>query len=295
MHSFKSFLCAIIAVTMLMTSASLAEVAGAVAGIEGEQAGSFTTWSHDGRVTLIEGTTVEGTVDGFDAAARVVDGVLDQLGGDSLTRLEPWRTLDDAYGNRYYVFQQMYDNTTVLGGAVKVITDGEGNMLGLTSSIVSELPEAEPSEGINAEEAERLVREHAAQTGQQALTVIDGFTDRMILPLTLEIDMEAEDDEGSRYVWVVYTNNPGSSLARSSDLPYLAHYVTLPGEYLYSLPTIRPGDEAGASGFDASYVFEFMESVDYTGYVDLSTGGEQEISVAVMRDRRTGMYYLGNL
>ena len=56
-----------------------------------------------------------------------------------------------------------------------------------------------------------------------------------------------------------------------------------------------PGDEAGASGFDASYVFEFMEPVDYTGYVDLSTGEEMELTVTVMRDKRTGMYYLGNL
>jgi len=139
------------------------------------------------------------------------------------------------------------------------------------------------------------VLDHALETRQQALAIQEGLTNRMILPVALEVDFEAEDDEGSRYVWVVYTDNPDSSLERTSDLPYLAHYVTLAGEYLYSLPTIIPGDEASASGFDASYVFEFMEPADYTGYVDLSTGGELEISVTVMRDKRTGMYYLGNL
>ena len=50
--------------------------------------------------------------------------------------------LSKAFGNHYYVFQQMLDNTTVLGGAVKVITDGNGHMLGLTSSIVTGLPES---------------------------------------------------------------------------------------------------------------------------------------------------------
>ena len=276
-----------IALGILLSSVSLAETA--------DKTAAYSTYTRDGRVTMIDGAAVDYPVSGFDSAGRVVDGVLDQLGGDERTLLEPWRTLTDACGNRYYVFQQMYDNTTVLGGAVKVITDGEGHMLGLTSSIVSDLPAVEQAEGITAEAAEALVLDHAEKTRQQALTVVEGLTDRMILPVTLEIDIEAEDDEGSRWVWVVYTDNPDGSQTHSSDLPYLAHYVTLSGDYLYSLPTIMPGDEAGTSGFDASYVFEFMEPVDYTGYVDLSTGGEQEITVTVMRDKRTGMYYLGNL
>ena len=38
-----------------------------------------------------------------------------------------------------------------------------------------------------------------------------------------------------------------------------------------------------------------MESVPYTGTVLLSDGTEKEITVDLMRDTRTGMYYLGNL
>ncbi|MGX8706498.1 MAG: M4 family metallopeptidase, partial [bacterium] len=77
--------------------------------------------------------------------------------------------------------------------------------------------------------------------------------------------------------------------------PYLAHYVTMDGEYLYSLPTIMPGDEAGAAGFDSAYVFEFMEPAEYTGTVTWSDGSEHEITVELMRDSRTGMYYMGNI
>ena len=256
---------------------------------------AFRTYSHNGSVTLIDGSCSDNPVNSFDDASAVVKGVLDALGGDENTQLEPWRLLTDASGNHYYVFQQMFDNTTILGGAVKVMTDEAGHMLGLSSSIVSDLPEAADSETITAEEAETLVLDYAQRTRQQTLHVVEGRTDRMILPVTLVIDVEAEDGEGSRYVWVVYTDNPDSHISHTFDLPYLAHYVTISGEYLYSLPTIIPGDTAATSGFDASYVFAFMEPVDYTGYVDLSTGEEQEITVTVMRDKRTGMYYLGNL
>lgn len=286
----KKLLAMILALTMLLGALPLAGVAEAPA------ADGPATYVHDGRVTLIDGATVDTPVTGFDAAKAVIDGVLDQLGGDAGTVLEPWRDIADACGNRYYIFQQMYNNTTVLGGAVKVITDPEGNMLGLTASIEANPEEVAAAESITGEQAEAIVLDHAMQTTQQALTVLEGLTDRMILPIAIELDVESIDyEEGSRYVWVVYTDNPDSSLGKSSDLPYLAHYVAMTGEYLYSLPTIIPNDEAGSSGFDASYVFEFMESVNYTGYVDLSDGTEKEISVDVMRDKRTGMYYLGNL
>ena len=286
---FAMLLCVLLTVTSPF-GVSRAETADAAEGAEAP-----VYYFHGDRVTLIDGACVETPIDGFDDAAEVVFSVLDQLGGDEHTDLEPWRELTDAFGNRYFVFQQMCSNTTVLGGAVKVVADTSGHMLGLTSSIVTDLPEAQETEGITAAQAEKIVLDHAQNTRQQALVLQEGLTNRMILPVNLEIDVEAEDDSGSRYVWVVYTDNPDSSLERASDLPYLAHYVTLDGEYLYSLPTIIPGDEASTSGFDAGYVFEFMEPVDYTGYVDLSTGEELEISVTVMRDRRTGMYYLGNL
>ena len=291
MRIIKRLIAVLMAACVLLSGMSLAEAANmdAQASTEG-----FTTYAHDGRVTLIDGACTDAPIHSFDDAYAVVGDVLDQLGGDEDTHLAAWRELDDAFGNHYYVFQQMYNDTTVLGGAVKVIADAEGRMLGLTSSIEANPPEEAAAGSIAADEAERIVLDNALSTRQQALTVLEGRTERMILPIALELNLE-KDKAGSRYVWVVYTDNPDSSENRAQDLPYLAHYVTLTGEYLYSLPTIMPGDEAGASGFDASYVFEFMEPVNYTGYVDLSSGEEMEISVDVMRDRRTGRYYLGNL
>ena len=252
------------------------------------------TYTHDGKVTLIDGSVTDQPVLSFEDAAQVITLMLGDLGGNEYTSLEPWRILYDANGNVYYVFRQMYADTTVLGGAVKVITDSQGVMTGLTSSLVSRTPDAEETVMIPGGQAEQIVLQHMADQKMPEAELLGAYTSRVILPVALTYDVNS-DEEGCRYVWAVYTDNPGSRTDRSNDLPYLAHYVTMSGEYLYSLPTILPGDEAGESGFDASYVFEFMEPAEYTGYVDLSGGEEKEISVTLMRDRRTGTYYLGNL
>jgi len=260
------------------------------------QDGGAKAYTHDGRVTFVEGSCVDGPVTDMATAAKVVDALIPQMGGDENTRFEPWRTLTDTQGNRYYVFQQMYAGVTVSGGAVKVVTDETGAMLGLVCSVETELPEAGNAEGITAEQAEALVIDHVEQAQGLTPDVLEGHTDKIVLPVNLEIDMESEEEkEESRFVWVVYTPNPSASLTSGSELPYLAHYVDLGGEYLYSLPTVIPGDEVGASGYGAAYVFEFMEPVDYTGTVTLADGSEREISLQLMRDSRTGMTYLANL
>ena len=251
-------------------------------------------FEHDGRVTFVAGKCTEEPVRSMDDAGNVIVSMITLLGGDLKTQFIPWRNLTDANGNKYFVFEQLYAGTTVVGGAVKVITDPDGNMIGFSSSIETELPEVAESIGITAEEAERIVIKHAEESGQPVPNVIEGLTDKMILPTILSIDVDAEENP-SRFVWVVYTDNPESPVNRNSELPYLAHYVTMNGEYLYSLETIMPGDTAGSTGFDTEYVFLHMEPAEYTGYVDLSDGTEMEVTVNVMRDKYTGMYYLGDI
>ena len=260
-------------------------------------AGQAEIFVHNDRVTFVDGSCTSDPVKNAEDAEKVVDSMIDLLGGDDRTHFDFWRELTDGTGNKYYVFQQMYANTSILGGAVKVITDQDGNMIGLTSSIETELPDTEESEGITLEEAEEIVLRHAIETNHPEPTIIKGRSAKMILPVFLSMAEIVEVDEAdySRFVWVVYTNNPENTPRSAENLPYLAHYVAMDGTYLYNLGTIFPGDPAGASGFDASYVFEFMEPADYTGYVDLSDGTEMELTVTLMRDKRTGMYFLGNI
>ena len=292
----------LVLILTLGTVASLAEtIPAAQAGLTLDDldrlnGGAARVMTRDGRVTFVDGTCTDGPVADMNAAAGVVEAMIPLMGGDDRTGFEPWRTLTDTRGNRYYVFQQMYAGITVSGGAVKVITDADGTMLGLVCSVETQLPETENAQGITAAEAEALVIAHVKAAQGQAPNVLEGHTDKVVLPVNLEIDMESEEEkEESRFVWVVYTDAPSANLTSGSELPYLAHYVDLSGQYLYSLPTVIPGDEAGASGYNAAYVFEFMEPVDYTGTVTLADGTQREISLELMRDSRTGMTYLGNL
>ena len=256
--------------------------------------GAEKVFMHDDKVTLVDGTCSDDLVTGVDDAAAVVDSMITLIGGDSDTEFIPWREVIDPLGNMYYIFQQMYHDTTVLGGAVKVITDADCNMIGLTSSLESEMPDVSTEEGITAEEAEQIVADKEIEATGLIPEVLGIYTSKVILPSVLEFDIENED-ESSRFAWVVYTNNPSGNVRSGSDLPYLAHYVSMSGDYLYNLAAIAPDDEAGRAGYDSSYIFEFMEPAEYTGYVDMSDGTEKEITVTVMRDKRTGMYYLGNI
>ena len=294
MKRFNRILALMLA-AMLFCSASLAETgpsSGEIQTINGKEVKVFM---QNGRVTFVDGSCASEPIRSVEDASRVIASVIGLLGGDENTRFEPWRTLNDPFGNVYYVYQQTYADMIVLGGAVKVITDKDGNMLGLTSSVVSELPDTVEYENqISAEEAEALVIDHEMKVSLTAPTVMEGMTRKTVLPVDREIDVYAEKIE-TRFVWAVYTANPTASVSASTDLPYLAHYVTMAGEYLYNLPTILPDDAVAKAGYSAEYVFQFMEPVEYTGYVDLVDGSEQEISVTLMRDTRTGMYYLGNI
>ena len=255
----------------------------------------LTVYEEEGRVTFVGGSCSTDPVKNPEDAERVISSMLTLMGGNERTRFEPWRVLTDTRGNRYYVFQQVSGDILVQGGAVKVITDPKGKMIGLTASLVDVPEEAEENEKpaeITAEAAEAAVLAHGKEDGRE-MTLVEGQTMKIVLPVNRELDLEA-DTLDSRYVWAVFTTNPLAGMD-GVNLPYLAHYVTMNGEYLYSLPTIIPGDTAGYAGYDASYVFEFMEPVEYTGYVDYSDGSEREITVTLMRDTRTGMYYLGNI
>ena len=293
---FKRLLSALLALIMLMGCAFAEMTPANQDALEKLEALGTKVYTHDDRVTFVEGDISGAPIRSMEDAEKIIASHIALMGGNERTQFEPWRTLTDTAGNRYYVFQQMYAETTVSGGAVKVVTDEDGSMLGLVASVETELPDAEEAEGITAGQAETLVRSTVLERQGTEPDLIEGSTEKIILPVNLELDPDSEEEkEESRFVWAVYSTNADSSIRKGSDLPYLAHYVTMAGEYLYSLPTIMPGDEVATAGYNAAYVFEFMEPVDYTGMVKLSDGTEKEITVTLMRDVRTGMFYLGNI
>ena len=144
--------------------------------------GAAKVYTRDDRVTFVDGTCTDGPVADMTDAASVVNAMIPLMGGDARTQFEPWRTLTDTNGNRYYVFQQMYAGVTVSGGAAKVVTDRDGRMLGLVCSVETELPETGNAEGITAEQAEKQVVAHAQEVQGQTLEVLEGHTDKIVLP-----------------------------------------------------------------------------------------------------------------
>ncbi len=245
---------------------------------------------------FIEGELSDQPVKDMADAEKVVSSMAETISTDKRVEFEPWRTLEDTRGNKYYVFRQMYGGVTVSGGAVKVVTDSTGKMLGIVSSVEDNLPSEDANQGITGEEAEAATAQHMKDAGIAEPQILPGYTEKVVLPVNRELDFESEEEvEEVRFAWAVYTPNKAESISENSELPYLAHYVAMDGTYLYDLPTIIPNDEAGNTGYQASYVFAFMEPAEYTGTVAMSDGTEKEISVTLMQDSRTGMYYLGNL
>ena len=179
-----------------------------------------------GRTFFQEGAFSDQPITSMEDAAQVLSQMSEQIGTDERTHFEPWRALTDTNGNNYYVFRQMYGDVTVSGSAVKVVTDADGKMLGLVSSLETKLPEEAPKEEITAQEAEAVVDRKMKETGHEKIEIMGDFTEKVILPVNLELDPESQDEkEEVRFVWVVYTNNDSSSMGKGSDLPYLAHYV----------------------------------------------------------------------
>ena len=297
-------LIALILAAVLLCSSACAEAAVS-APVQGNQlslediaalnSGMSTAYFQNGQLTFLDGACTSDPIKSMEDASLVLDSMLCLLGGDEDTHFEPWRVLNDSFGNVYYVFQQTYADMIVLGGAVKIITGADGKMLGLTGSVTADLPDVDEAEGqVTAEQAEEVAVQHEMQAQHGDVVLVEGATRKIVLPVSRELDLES-DKLDTRFVWAVYTTTPLASVSAGTELPYLAHYVSLAGEYLYSLPTILPGDAASRAGYDANYVFQFMEPAEYVGYVDMADGSEQEITVTLMRDSRTGMYYLGNI
>lgn len=302
LKNWKKCLCAVLAAILLALPCLACAEKGAATGagdgqlaMEDLEALGAKAYVHDGRVTFVEGPCTAEPVKSPEDAAKVVASMRTLLGCGERTGFEPWRTLADAAGNTYYVFQQVYAATTVSGGAVKVVTDAEGRMTGLSASVETELPDIPETEGITSAQAEEIVRKRLAKEDTKA-EVVEGRSEIVILPVNRDIDPDSEEEkEESRFVWAVYSDNPGANAAAGTEYPYLAHYVAMDGEYLYSLLTVLPGDEASTSGYQAAYVFDGMEPAEYTAEVTLGNGKKKEITVSVMRDSRTGVYYLGDV
>ena len=90
-------------------------------------------------------------------------------------------------------------------------------------------------------------------------------------------------------IWAVYTYNP----VICQNLPYLVHYVDTNGQYMYYEETTLPYDVVPSKC--PKFAFQFMQNLTWSGTVILHDGALENVTVPVMKDIRTGMYYLGDV
>ncbi len=218
--------------------------------------------------------------DEYDALDAIYS-VLDFVGGDASTELDPVVIQTTEDDTTYYTFRQMAGDVAVYGSTVKLITDKDGQAIGLVSSLVPNLQvESMYDWSIDADEAEAIVEYVFSGEG---LKIVPGVTEQTLLPF--------EDDSSNfYYAWVVYTNN----IYDDVDTAYIAHYVDESGNYLYSMPVSQPGSKEALAGGAAAFAFDGMEEANWTGTVTGLLGESYDIDIPVMIDSETGNVILGD-
>ncbi len=241
-----------------------------------------------GKIRMITSSAGLDLIPGAQDAYRTVYRYLALLGAPAEAELRLWSSLT-AGNNRIYVFQQVFEGLTVTGSTARLAVGPDGRMRALVSSLSSVLPESRGTGEISSARAEDIVREMLAREGRTD-SVLDEYTCRAVVPSE---DEESTDAVPDRLAWLVYSQ-ASDTAGRSVLLPCLAHFVGMDGEYIRSCAVSIPGDASARAGYASVYAFEFMERSEWSGTVTDRMGGTREITVPVMRDTRTGAWFLAD-
>ena len=229
--------------------------------------------------------SIQGPMDAYRTVHRLLPILSDQAG--LRLRLRSRLTLGKQTS---YCFQQISEGYTVSSSSVKLIVDSTGNLTAVFSSLSKEPHADTVFKGISANEAEDVVRSYLANrnvTGE----VMPEYTACTVIP-----DEHCETDESlqDRLVWMVYSGNPHFADDRLSTLPYMAHMIGMDGTYLYHLCISSMENPGVHAGYTAAYAFRHLESYEWTGTVLDGNGHPVSLTVPVMYDRRTGLWFLAD-
>ncbi|MCR4884016.1 MAG: M4 family metallopeptidase [Clostridiales bacterium] len=222
-------------------------------------------------------------------AYRTMYSLLKLLHGADEATLHLWSKLNMA-NHQVYTFQQVYEGLTVPASTAKIVTDSDGHVTAVFSSLSSVLPESTGTEIISAADAENIVRKHL----EEHLAPDSVMPDHTTRTVISQDESEESDVLPDILAWVVYSRNPRFSDNSFVDLPYLAHFVSMDGTYLRNCPVAIPEDPALDAGYSSAYAFEFMEADEWTGEVLEQDGNLRSLTVPVMKDTRTGVWYLAD-
>ena len=249
--------------------------------------------SENGRIWMIDGAEAVGAVSSPMEAYRAVYRLTGLLGAARDAELRLWSVVTMPQGRKAYIFQQVYEGLTVLASTVKLVTGQDGRVMTVISSLSSGKPESTGVQEITAGQAEDIVRKKLTEQGFDD-SILPEYTARAILPMETDDETDGDENLPDRLVWIVYSHNPRFADSATVDLPYLAHCVGLDGEYLHVSEVTFPAISSTQGGYPAEYAFEFMEKGEWSGTVHGHGKTTMELTVPVMRDSRTDVWYLGD-
>ncbi len=248
----------------------------------------------DGRIYYIGPSGAFKPVRDAADAYRLAYRLAGVFGGSEETCLMLWSELG-IDGQKVYSFQEVAGGETVKGSTMKIALDENGEVTAVFANIVP--PEDDEADGekgtaaVSRQEAEEEALSHC-ESGE----VFPEYTERTVFStndMAFALDLESDEESPrGQPAWIVYTSNSGED---KDTYPYLAHYVRMDGMWLKSLAVKEPGDEESLNGYRKQDIFADMEPGEYTGEIRSLNGETRKITVPVMRGRKDGKWYLGDL
>ena len=213
-------------------------------------------------------------------AEEVLSKVMERLGGKDGVNLSLESAYETSSGLTYYIFTQFSSDVKVYGTAVKVIVNDQGKTVAVASSIVPGIKEKKKGDWIVSDkDAEKVVEDKYAE---DKLKVVKDATEAVLLPMEQGSDI-------FYYAWVVYTPTPSDRY----DADYLAHYISMSGDYLYNMPSSIPGSDASRSGVVETFDFSKGKPTELKTKVKHKDGSEEEITVPTLT-MEDGAVYLAD-
>lgn len=237
----------------------------------------------EGNITFLAGKFYEGKIENGDDVERALWGMQTLIGADEDTVYQKGAGIQIDSGYTYYTLRQWHGDTEVKNAIVKIVVDPDGEAAAISSSVKPGF-DAGTELLISPEEAVQQVRAELAEREPETEFI---FYDDSVQKASVPYGNALHN------VYIVYTNNPGASVSET-DFAYLAHYVSANGDYLYDMPTHQAGAEELQSGGNSLHFFEGKTSTTYTGTVTHADGSQEELTVPVLLDEASGIYYLAD-
>lgn len=246
-------------------------------------------FSEDGFLTFLRGKYYEGKVTNEEEAIESLFGIQSLLGLSKGSEFYCVYGERNMFGYTYYTYLQRYGDMTLRNAVLKVIIDPDGYTAGVVSSFTPNVGIAPSDEdAITAEEAIQIVRDVVEKEyPEQTLQFYPEDTRQTSITY----------DDVAYHAWAVFTDYPEVE-GYEGDRGFLEHLVAYDGEYLKCLAVNSTKELVVGYDVDTALAlswFEGKEADTYTGTVTLHDGTKEEITVPVVRDTETGIYYLADI